>query len=130
MASNTKKEEVTMETRFEKMETRFEKMETRLDEMSNHLAKQDARHDEMMAFLRQSLADSKSRINAVESEQREQLVLLRESKITTELNRVEAQAVGQRVEMMLSKHYSHPPKLPKNFWTTTRTVCYLSPPHC
>ena len=65
-------------------------MDARFDEISNHLARQDARHDEMMAFLRQSLADSKNKINAVESEQREQLVLLRESKIATELNRVEA----------------------------------------
>ena len=81
MASNTKKEEVTMDTRFEKMETRFEKMETRFDEMQ---ARQDARHDEMMAFLRQSLEENKNRVNAVESkqqqatdEQREHLVLLR-----------------------------------------------------
>ena len=93
MASSTKSEEVPIEARLEKMETRLEKMDSRFDEMQ-------ARHDEMMAFLRQYLADSKNRINTVESEQREQLVLLRECKIATELNQVEAQAVGQRVEMM------------------------------
>jgi len=100
MASYTKKEEVTMETRFEKMETR-------LDEMSNHLAKQDARHEEMMAFLRQSLEENKNRVNAVESkqqqatdEQREHLVLLRENRTSTELYRAEVQGANQRVEMM------------------------------
>ena len=82
-------------------------METRLDEMSNHLAKQDARHEEMMAFLRQSLEENKNRVNAVESkqqqaaeEQREQLVLLRENRTATELYRAEVQGATQRVEMM------------------------------
>ena len=101
MASNTKKEEVPIETRFEKMETRFDEMQARQDARHDEMqARQDARHDEMMAFLRQSLADSKSRINAVESEQREHLVLLRENRTSTELYRAEIQGATQRVEMM------------------------------
>jgi len=75
--------------------------------MSNQFARQDARLDEMMAMLRQSLEDNKNRFNAVESkqqqatdEQREHLVLLRENRTATELYRVEEQGANQLVKMM------------------------------
>ena len=76
MASNTKKEEVTMDTRLENMEGQIERM-------NNQFA-------DMMAFLRQSLEENKNRVNAVDSkqqqaadEQREHLVLLRENRTAT-----------------------------------------------
>jgi len=93
MASSSKREEVPIESRLDSLEAQF--------------ARQESTLTEMMAILRQTLEDNKNRFNAVESkqqqatdEQREQLVLLREKKNATKLNRVEAQVASQRVEMM------------------------------
>jgi len=75
--------------------------------MNNQFAEMNNQFAEMMAFLRQSLEENKNRVNVVESkqqqaaeEQREQLVLLRENRTSTELYRAEVQGANQRVEMM------------------------------
>ena len=97
MAYSTKREEVLIETRLDELEER----------MNNQFARQEVRHEEMMAFLSQSLEENKSRINVVKKkqqettdEQREHLVLLRENRTATELYRAEAQGANQRVEIM------------------------------
>ena len=97
MASSTKREDATIETRLDEMEER----------MSNQFLSMNNQFAEMMAFLRQSLEDNKSQINVVEKkqqeatdEQREHLVLLRENRTATELYRAEAQGANQRVEIM------------------------------